>query len=368
MSISLYIHIPFCRSKCYYCSFDSFAGQEALIDGYLRSLAREAASYHGVRFDTIYIGGGTPTHLNNTQLADFFEGLGASVALKTGAEFTVEVNPASCDIEKAGFLKSQGVNRVSLGVQSLEDKNLRWLGRGHTAQEARRSFDVLREAGFGNINLDLIYGLPGQRAEDVLRDVDRLLDLGSEHVSLYTLSVEKGCVLFGRPLAIPSPEDQAVLYEAVAGALVDRGMTHYEVSNFCRPGFACRHNLNTWRNGEYVGLGAAAHGHQDGVRSWNVSSPARYIEMIDQTGCAEIAKEELGPEERYMEALLIGLRLTEGVDISGLEKMFSLKMPLGKQGLIEEFRAAGLFERKGAYLKATRRGLLVLDEISGRLI
>jgi oxygen-independent coproporphyrinogen-3 oxidase len=365
---SLYIHIPFCRSKCFYCSFDSWAERDRLIDPYIASLSREAASYQGIPFETVYIGGGTPTHLLVEQLERLFEALYSSAVIVRGAEVTVEVNPASCDAAKAAFLKRRGVNRVSLGVESLNDDNLLWLGRPHSAEDARASFVILRDAGFENINVDLIYGLPAQKKNEALRDVDELLRLGSEHVSLYTLSVESGSIFYDQEIALMPSEEQAEIYEAVADALVAKGMVHYEVSNFAKPGFECRHNMNYWRGHSYVGLGAAAHSHQDGVRSRNVSEIERYISMMDATGSARISEEKLGTSERAMETLLIGLRMTEGVDLSELEGWLRWSLPEEKKVLIRELVSSGFLEQKGPRLKATRKGLLVLDEISARLI
>jgi len=365
---SLYIHIPFCRSKCLYCAFDSWAGRERLIDTYLVSLSREAASYQGISFQTVYIGGGTPTHLSVDQLRQLFEALRGSAVIVRGAEITVEANPASCDSLKAEFLKSQGVNRISLGVQSLNDDNLIWLGRPHSAEDARVSFRVLRDAGFENINVDLIYGLPSQKKAEALQDAEELLGLGSEHVSLYTLGIESGSVFYHQKIKPMPPEDQAELYEALADALIAKGMVHYEVSNFARPGYECRHNLSYWQGSSYVGLGAAAHAHQDGVRSRNVSEIERYISMMDATGSARVSQEKLEPLERLMESILIGLRMTEGVDVLEREKAMGCPLPEEKKALIKDLIASGLLAESGTRLKATRKGLLVLDEISSRLI
>ncbi len=368
MSLSLYIHIPFCQSKCFYCAFHSSPGRKDLVAPYLKALEREAASFHGTACDTVYIGGGTPTYLDTDQLSGLFDVLRSHFIFKPGAEVTLEANPATCDPKKARFLFKQGVRRISLGVQSLKDENLRLLGRPHTADEARRTFSDLRSAGFKNLNVDLIYGLPGQGVDDCLRDAAELLGFGSEHVSLYTLSIEKGSAFFERGLKTPQPEAQAALYESVTDLLVRSGMNHYEVSNFSRPGFECRHNLNYWQGGDYVGLGAAAHSHRGGTRSWNVPAIEDYVSLMETKGSALAAEETLGAQARFLETLLIGLRMTQGVDINTLKERFSSDLPSDKEELIRDLAGRGFLVWEAGCLRATRKGMLVLDEISSRLI
>jgi oxygen-independent coproporphyrinogen-3 oxidase len=368
LSLSLYIHIPFCKSKCFYCSFVSFEKKDSLITPYLEALKKEAKLYQGSLFETIYIGGGTPTVLSSDELKSLFSVIHSNFNLVAGAEVTLEANPATFDFQKAKVLRDLGANRASLGVQSLNDKNLKGLGRPHTARDAVLAFDILRRAGFNNINCDLIYSLPGQGEKEIKADVDQLVSWGSEHVSLYSLSIAAGSALHARNIEPLSAEHQTAQYQFVAGFLKNKGFLHYEVSNFAKPGHLCRHNLNYWRGGDYIGLGAGAHAHLNGSRSWNAASIESYITMIQETGSAKKGEERLLPAERFMETFLIALRLTEGVDIQELEFKFSVKLAQEKREVLDGLIRHGLLIEEGRRLKATLSGMMVLDEICSRLI
>lgn len=368
MSLSLYIHIPFCKSKCFYCSFASFAGQDELIPAYVQALCLEARAYRGARVETVYIGGGTPTHLPLRQVSDIMAFLRFCFVLADDAEVTIEANPATFDLKKAVGLFGLGFNRVSLGLQSLDDKKLKYLGRPHTARQALSAFDLLRKADFKNINTDLMVSLPGQSSQDIARDVLGAAALSGEHISLYSFSVGEGSEFYRRKIAAPPPEKQAEHYEQVIALLEDKGLGHYEVSNFARPGFICRHNLNYWQGGNYIGLGVAAHSHRDGHRTWNVCDIASYLEMIRDKGSAKIGEERLGASERLLETLLIGLRLTQGVDVVELQQRFGVALTEDQTQKIEAFVREGLLQRDENRLKPTSRGMLVLDELCSRLI
>ncbi|MFH0877158.1 MAG: radical SAM family heme chaperone HemW, partial [Candidatus Omnitrophota bacterium] len=300
MDISLYIHIPFCKSKCAYCSFASFANQDELIPAYVKALDLEARMYQGTEIRTVYIGGGTPTHLPMEEIQKILALVRSRFILTEDVELTMEANPATFDLKKAVGLQQLGVNRMSLGLQSLDDNKLKYLGRPHTARQGRSSFDVLRKAGIQKINTDLIYSLTGQCPEEIERDVAGLAALAAEHISLYSFTIGEDSEFYRRKIAAPPPEKQAAHYEQVATLLKDSGFEHYEVSNFARSGFACRHNLNYWQGGDYIGLGVAAHSHRDGHRSWNVCDIAAYLEMVGDKGSAKIGEERLGAPERLL--------------------------------------------------------------------
>jgi oxygen-independent coproporphyrinogen-3 oxidase len=368
MSLSLYIHIPFCKSKCFYCSFVSFAKQEALITPYLAALEKEVTLYKDKSISTVYIGGGTPSCLSIDQLKKLFSVIRSHFNILPDAEVTLEANPAIFDLEKAQIFSEGGINRVSLGVQSLNDENLEWLGRPHRQEEAVASVGILRKAGFENINLDLIYSLPHQGKKEIEEDARRLMALDSEHVSLYTLTIAEGSELYKRRMGAVVPERQAQHYRFVVELFKKEGWRHYEVSNFAKKGFECRHNLNYWQGGDYIGLGVAAHSHIDGCRSWNVEDIASYIKRIEKEGSARSGEERLSSLERLMETLLIGLRMSEGVDIGKIESRFKIKLPPEKTAVINEFIHHGLLSQEGPCLKTTLSGMVVLDELCARLI
>ncbi len=368
MPLSLYIHIPFCKSKCFYCSFTSFENKENFIKPYLDALKKEASGYKGAKLDTVYIGGGTPTILNVDSLKDLFSIIGLNFTVAHDAEVTIEANPATFDLDKATVIRQFGVNRASLGVQSFNDKYLAYLGRPHSRVDALASFETLRSAGFRNINLDLIYSLPGQTEDEIKRDLSDLVSCGSEHVSLYALTISEGSEFYKRRIEPILEEDQVKYYRLARALLKQKGYHHYEVSNFAKDGYACRHNLNYWLGGNYIGLGVGAHSHKDGNRSWNTPDLQTYIEKINKKGSAKAGEERLSAEERFMETLLIGLRLTEGVDLKKLESVFEVKLTKEKAATINDLIRHGLLAKEEGRIRATPAGIVVLDEICARLI
>lgn len=368
MTQSLYVHIPFCKSKCSYCSFASVAGKDALIPPYLTALEKEAHFYKGSHFETLYIGGGTPTSLSAQEIRFLFKILKSNFTFAADAEVTCEANPSTFDLEKAQVLRAEGVTRVSLGVQSLDDENLRWLCRPHNRRQVLDACALLKKAGFRNINLDLICSLPGQSREGIREDVDGLISLDTPHISLYALSIAPTCALFKKGARETDPDRQAEDYQAIVGQLRAAGYCHYEVSNFAKPGYECRHNIHIWRGGDYVGLGAAAHSHQAGRRFWNADALEEYIRRMETQGCATAGEERLDALGRFMETFLIGLRLTDGVDREELEGRFGVTLSPEKIDLLESFVRRGWLSREASRVRATEAGRPVLDEICGRLI
>lgn len=332
------------------------------------SLEKEAAVYRGVKVDSVYIGGGTPTHLSLGQIKHLFSIVNNCFQIAKGIEVTIEANPATFDEEKASAIRSFGANRISLGVQSLNDDYLAWLGRIHSRRDAVEAFKILRRAGFDNINVDYIYALPDQSQKELRADLKELLDLGSEHVSLYILSVAEGSDFFKNNIRSVDADRQAKMFRLITGLIKKRGYNHYEVSNFSFKGKECVHNLNYWRCGEYLGLGAGAHSHLKGKRYWNTSDVDLYIDVLNNGKSAVEAEERLSVEKRFMEALLIGLRVTDGVDLEAIEARFGLKIPGDKIKQLEALKQHGLLREEGNRLKTTLEGMLVLDEISSGLI
>jgi oxygen-independent coproporphyrinogen-3 oxidase len=373
----LYIHIPFCARKCAYCDFYSlplagFPSVGRVVARFFQALEKELAALPpDFAPDTIYIGGGTPTALDAPQLAALL----ALVRYRVpGAvrEWTVEANPGTLDAAKADVLRQGGVNRVSLGVQTLDDVALRRLGRVHTAAEARAGFELLRAAGLDNVSVDLMYALPGETTAQVLADLRGLLAWQPEHVSCYALAIEPGTPLAeqqarGAVAEVPD-EEQAEHYHAIRRELVAAGWHHYEISNFARPGRACRHNLNYWRGGEYAGCGPAAHGHSAGRRHSNVEDLEAYCRRIEGGGSPRDFEEELAPEAKARETLIVWLRLLDGVELAAFRQQTGFDaLALGGAAL-DQLVAQGLLVLAEGRLRLTDRALFVSNRVFAELV
>lgn len=343
----LYVHIPFCRSKCGYCDFASEAGREALIGPFLGALAAESARYDRLAgsFDTLYVGGGTPSLLTEEQLERLFgiiEALTGPIA--SLRESTFEANPESLDGPKARLLKKAGFGRASLGLQAAQDRLLEALGRPGRLADFERAFAALRAAGFANLNADLMSGLPGQSEEDFMASLRLLLGLKAEHVSFYALEVHEGTAFHAAGVK-EAPEQAAALYEKAAAELERSGLPRYEISNFARPGRESLHNLNYWDQGEYLGLGPAAASYLDGERRANGASLDAYLAAAAAgTPPGTQYSERLEGRAKQAERLMLGLRKTAGIELS--EDIFiEFREEIGR------LLAAGLLERAGARLK-----------------
>ena len=339
----LYVHIPFCRKKCGYCDFASVAGAGRAGE-YLEALEKEAAAcaHLAGAFDTLYIGGGTPSLLAPAQLEKLF----SITAALTGElkEATFEANPESLDAEKAALLRRAGINRVSLGLQASQDRLLRGLGRVAMAADFDRAFKSLRAAGFDNISADLMCGLPGQSLADFREALAWLLAREPEHVSLYALEVHEGTPFY-RAGVKEAPDAAVEMYEAAASALAAAGLERYEVSNFARPGRRCRHNLNYWEQGEYLGLGAAAASYLAGERRTNAAGLDTYLATAAAHGRpAAQSQETLAGRAKLAEKIMLGLRKTGGIELeSDIIKEFS--------GEIDRLLALDLIEKHGRAIR-----------------
>ena len=368
MITSLYIHIPFCRSKCLFCSFTIAVAAEKHINAYLNCLEKEAAHYRGSEVCTVYIGGGTPSLLENEQLERLVVIIKENFKFTPHAEFTLEANPATFDYAKAKRMYRLGINRISLGVQSLNDKYLTFLKRPHKAVDAQIAYGDLRQAGFDNINLDLMYSFPQQTLKDIENDVRAIAAFGSEHLSLYALTVEEGSRFYSQHIHLPGPARRAHHYARVAELLLAQGFEQYEISNFSKKGKQSRHNRIYWQGQNYIGLGVGAHSHKSGERFWNVTSLRLYMQLLAEGKMPVAGKEKLSSQEQFMETLLFGLRMNEGVIVEQLEKRFDCRLPGEKKDLMSQFITAGFLLEENHRLKTTLKGRLVLDELSARLI
>jgi len=373
--LSLYIHIPFCIKKCLYCGFYSTTYSVSDADQYLSGLQIEAAGnkhdFLKTVFSTIYFGGGTPTVLHPDQLTRLIRIIRNEFRTAADAEFTVESNPNTATSEKLDLLLEQGVNRLSLGTQSFSDAILATLGRIHSAQEAADAFSRARRAGFNNIGVDLIYGIPGQTMQLWEESLDTVMGLKPEHVSAYSLSLDEGsqfyCMAESRKLALPDDEIVAQMYERAVAKLRGAGYDQYELSNFSLPGFDCRHNMNYWERGEYLGLGPGAWSFISGRRYANIADNREYSHRLSEGWKAVDIEEIVTPESAARETLLLGLRTTKGLDLDRFERDFGRDHRLQIELNAGPLRDAGLLRAAGGRLWLTERGTLLSDEVLKRL-
>ncbi len=373
MSISLYIHVPFCLKKCHYCNFVSYPYHPDAAAGYIRalltemSLWREELSKEEREVSTLYIGGGTPTCLKAEELAAIIEGVASCFMPLPGWEVTVEANPGTVDAAYLKVLRRCGVNRLSLGVQSFDDRLLRVLGRAHSARQAREALYWAREAGFDNVNMDLIYGIPEQTLSVWCKTLEEAVLHKPEHLSVYGLELEEGTKLAKR---IESGEVEAcgedgwvLMYRTAAVILKEAGYEHYEISNFARPQKKTRHNVNCWLNLPYLGLGPAAHSYLRGRRFSNYSAVEEYAAAVAKGVLPVEKSEEITPEKEMAETLFLGLRLLKGVDLSGFERRFGQKAEEVYGQIIDRLLAAGLLKIKGERLFLSEEGLLLSNAV-----
>lgn len=317
----LYVHIPFCVKKCRYCDFYSLPARLDSLESFIPAVMHESCRYAGLSFQTLYFGGGTPSLLGARHLKDLVDGIKKSLDFSELIESTIEVNPESATGELLEAAKEVGINRLSIGVQSLSDYELQSVGRIHTATQAVEAIRLARKLGFKSVPADLIIGLPGQTRSTLHQTLETLVSTGIEHVSLYCLSLEEGTPLAKSPPGdLPSDDTQAQLFEQARSFLLRRGFIHYEISNFARQGFECHHNLNYWRGGEYIGLGPAAASHLYGKRFRNRADLDAYLERPDDL--IEDVEELNGRDKASEEAMLRLRLLEEGLDVGELVARF----------------------------------------------
>lgn len=371
----LYVHVPFCRRRCVYCDFDSSVlGDGTEVVKYAAAAAAEAALASAASPDlnvrTLYVGGGTPTAVGAASLAGLVGSVSSSFDVRTVYEFTCEANPESVDAETLDALRKAGVNRLSLGIQSFNDSLLGWIGRLHTAAEAVAAFEAARIAGFENVSVDLMYGLPGQTLDGWLNDVSMVINMEPEHISTYCLQLGSDAPIVKERGIINLPDDElaAEMYYAAKDAFEAAAYNHYEISNFARPGFECRHNVNYWRDGEYLGLGPSAASHVVGARYTNPRGLDAYIKAVAGGRWPLAAPEPSDPAREARTAFVLGLRLLEGVEVGGFETRYDFDSAdtLGED--IKSLVNAGLLEYKGGVVRLTRGGLFLSDEVFSRLI
>lgn len=373
-ALALYVHWPFCVSKCPYCDFNSHVraavDQEAWRDALLADLAHEAAALPGRRLGSIFFGGGTPSLMPPTTVAAVIEAATAAWAPLPDLEVTLEANPSSVEAARFADLAAAGVNRVSLGLQALDDAALHFLGRAHDVAEALGALDVAQRH-FARVSTDLIYARPDQSLAAWERELRQALGFGTEHLSLYQLTIEPGTrfhteAAAGR-LTIPDGDAAADLFEATRAITAAAGLPAYEVSNHARPGAESRHNLAYWRYRDYAGVGPGAHGRRQASATQRHRKPENWLGAVARNGHGLVSEEPLAPEARAREALLMGLRLAEGVDLTRVARVTGLAVEaIVDAGAIASL--SGLIARDGERLRVTEAGILLLDSILPRVV
>jgi oxygen-independent coproporphyrinogen-3 oxidase len=383
----IYIHIPFCRSRCSYCDFATGAYESQLAERYISALTKEISTFAHVpapladaddaqcrlpltfEVDTIYFGGGTPSLLAPAQVERILRAARERFRVTPDAEVTLELNPGTVTEETVAQFRAAGINRASFGLQTFDDEQLRRLGRTHTAEDARRTLATLREAGFDNVSFDLIAGLPGQTLREWAENMEAALALRPAHLSLYLLEVHSGT-----PLAAqlgegrwpqPDADVAAEMYQLLIERTREAGYEHYEISNFCLPGHEARHNLKYWTGAPYYGFGSSAHSYDGERLRWsNERDAARYCELLEtQKGSAVVETDVLSARDAGAEALFLGLRLMRGVDLEAHQTQFGTDVRREYAADLSRFREADLIEINGDLLRLTPSGVLLSNEV-----
>lgn len=368
---SAYVHIPFCTQICYYCDFSKVFIKNQPVDDYLQALIREFESYDIEQLRTLYIGGGTPTSITAQQLDYLLTNLIKHLDLSVLEEFTIEANPGDLTDDKIEVLKKSAVNRVSLGVQTFNDKQLKRIGRSHNESQIYSTIDHLKTAGFDNISIDLIYALPGQTMEDVKENVAKAIALDIPHLSLYSLILEHHTVFMNKmrrgKLNLPQEDLEVEMFEYIIAELEANGFEHYEISNFTKPGFESRHNLMYWDNAEYYGVGAGASGYLNGVRYRNRGPIQHYLKAVSE-GNARLSEEVLTKDEMMEEELFLGLRKKSGVSIAKFEEKFGVSFEEHYGQIVTELCQQGLLVSDDKVVRMTKKGLFLGDTVAERFI
>ncbi len=377
MISSLYLHIPFCHTKCQYCSFSSWQGRANLYLPYVSSLKKELEqtaqlTAGQVRLKTIFFGGGTPTVFKAQYLTEILLLCKSLFPCDEEMEISFEANPGTISLNKLKRLKDSGFNRISIGVQSFIAEELSMLGRSHTPQEAIDGFNMARESGFENVSLDLMYGLCGQSVGSWRESLDTALALNPEHLSMYQLTIEEGT-----PIAdhiengiLHLPDDELILTmdELNLAACEKAGLTMYEISNYAKPGYACRHNVNYWHNESYLAVGAGAVSYIDGKRQRRIADPAEYCRKIDTGKNHIVESEELDHEASFRETVIMSMRMTEGVSVSRLSTRYGIELVEYYGEILSDLLQKGLLEKDGDFLRLTPVGRVYSNRILAELV
>lgn len=363
--LGLYVHIPFCRQKCLYCDFSSYSGVEHLFTAYTTALCQQIVDQGGKLYkplvDTVYIGGGTPSVLPVFQMEQILSSLYDSFTIEAGAEISIEANPGTVTREQLAGLKAAGINRLSFGVQSFNNDLLTGLGRIHQTADSIMVLEYAHAVGFNNISIDLMYGLPGQTVDGFFRELEQAVTLDTPHISVYGLKLEEGTPLAAAAeqgvLALPDEAAEEAMYDVMSEFLPSQGLARYEISNFARPGFECRHNLKYWQYQSYLGLGAAAHSFLHGQRIGAVTEINEYIAAIT-TGISPVAMEEtLTQDESMAEYIFLALRTTHGMMLTNFNQYFGVDFFSLFGNNFAKLQRQGLLETDAERIRLTDKGM-----------
>jgi oxygen-independent coproporphyrinogen-3 oxidase len=361
---SLYIHVPFCKSKCYYCNFISLVNKNNYKENYINAVLKEIEHNFTINktpmLDTIYFGGGTPSLLEIKYYDQIISKINKLTNISKDTEITVEINPGTIDIEYLKNLKTLGVNRLSVGVQSFDDKILKSINRIHSGKEAIKVIDMANSANFDNISIDLMYGLPNQNKQIWENTLNQATELNIKHISTYGLKIEEGTI-FGKntPPNLPDEDMSATMYTDMIDILKNKGFNHYEISNFALSGFESKHNLAYWHNEEYFGIGLAAHGYVNGIRYANTENIENYI----NNPLAKCSEHKVNYQETLEEGIFLGLRLIEGINLEKFKTEYNINLLENYREIIKKHISNDLMDMKEGYLKLTQKGILISNSI-----
>lgn len=371
MSEAVYFHIPFCEQICHYCDFNKVFLKNQPVDEYLDAMAHEMRNtvqrFGNRSMKTMYVGGGTPTSLNLKQLDTFLHSIHATFTLQANYEFTFEANPSHVDLDKLTLLKEHGVNRLSIGVQAFDDDLLHQLGRDHKQEEIYTMIENARKAGFDNLSIDLMFGLPTQTLEKFEQSIDKALALQVEHVSAYGLQVEPKTIFYNRMrqgnLQLPSEESEVSMFELLIHKMTTNGFHHYEISNFSKSGNESKHNLTYWNNEDYYGIGAGAHSYVNGVRRRNAGPIKHYMNDISETNFPYVEEMKVTEQEKIEEELFLGLRKREGVSKRVFYEKYKRALDEMYGEIIADLVEKDLLEADGDWIRLTDKGVFLGNEV-----
>ena len=373
MNTAVYIHIPFCKMKCHYCDFPSFSGKEHLMVDYAKALSQDIlSSCRDKEISSIFIGGGTPTYLCIEGWKILQETLKKLSFKKEEFEFTIEGNPKTFKEEQLEIFKAMGVNRISMGLQAAQDCHLESLGRIHTFEDFNSSFQMLRKAGFSNINVDLMFGLPGQSLKEWKETLQKVIALGPEHVSAYSLIIEEGTRFYklyeeGK-LLLPEEEVERAMYEEAVAYLKEKGYYQYEISNFAKAGYECKHNLVYWSLENYIGCGSSSHSYVEGTRYRNEEKVETYIRYINERGSAKVEESINAKKDNMEEFMFLGLRKKTGISIKEFEKRFEVPIHKIYGEVIDKYKKINLLMEENDQLFLTDKGIELSNQVMADFI
>lgn len=364
--LGIYIHIPFCKQKCFYCDFCSFANKNEMQGKYVETVINEIKNItHKEKYTvtTIYLGGGTPSILNPNYIKNILQEIKSSFEILDDAEITIEINPGTVNEEKLKRYKEYGINRLSIGLQSANDKILKNIGRIHDYKQFEETFFYARKCGFKNINVDLMIGLPTQAIEDVKQTLEKIIQKNPEHISVYSLIIEEGTIIEKlineNKLQLPDEETERIMYWTVVNELKENGYNQYEISNFSKKTYESKHNTNCWKQKQYIGLGTSAHSYLNKKRYSNTNNIEEYIKNIQESNISKniTIHEEQTEESTMNEYMLLGLRMIQGININEFKQKFKIDPTIKYKEILEKLQKENLIQITETSIKLTKQGI-----------